>query len=490
MRILLADDEHRSRQHLANFLQKLGHTVIEAANGEEAYELFQTEEIHLILTDIRMPKMSGLELLKKIRSLPHGQTADIVMFTAYGDVNTAIEALRFGVYDYLLKPVNIKELVSLTERISEHQALVRENRILTHRFEDAVQRATEETRKELDDLKRSYYQNIGKVKIGVFSDSMKNILEQAQKLHQDRSIPVLIEGETGTGKELIARVIHFGEAGIESPFIDINCAALAPSIFESELFGYEAGAFTGGLPKGQRGKLDIARGGSLFLDEISEIQVSLQAKLLRVIQEKEFYRVGGLKKIKTDVRIMCATNVELERKVEAGEFRRDLFHRLNVARIHIPALRERREDILPLAQMFMREISAEKKRHFSNISDGAAQILTGYPWPGNVRELKNVIEWVVLMWDDVELKPRHLGILNKTPGNVVVKPEAIVNGGDKKTIEWESLELPLTGVPLETINNIIIAKALDKHDGNKTETAKYLGISLRSLAYRLKQIGM
>ncbi|MGI6685241.1 MAG: sigma 54-interacting transcriptional regulator [Bacillota bacterium] len=244
----------------------------------------------------------------------------------------------------------------------------------------------------------------GTDEIKIFSSPMQKVIEQAKILHKDRSVPVLIEGETGTGKELIARFIHFGPRGTERPFVDINCAAITPTIFESELFGYEGGAFTGGRSGGQKGKLDLAQGGSLFLDELGEIPVSMQAKLLRVIQEKEYYRVGGLKKQEADVRLICATNVNLEKNIKEGSFRKDLFYRLEAVRIHIPPLRLRKDDILPLAQWFLKTAALKKGKYFKSISEEAASFLTTYPWPGNVRQLKNTIEYIVIMFDDNEVK--------------------------------------------------------------------------------------
>jgi DNA-binding NtrC family response regulator len=481
--IILVDDEHESRACVAEFLRELGHRVVECANGRDALETFPAQEFHLVLSDIRMPKMSGIELLRKIRSLPGGQDVDIILFTGYGDMQTAIEALRAGAYDYLLKPVNIEELVKVTERVAEHQALRRENEVLTGKFAEAVKEATEETRQELSRLKKAYCQIIGLGRIGVFSEAMKKVFQQAQKLHADRSVPVLIEGETGTGKEVVARYIHYGKGDVTAPFVDLNCAALAPSMFESELFGYEAGTFTGGLPKGKKGKLDVAMGGTLFLDEITEIPVDLQAKLLRVIQEKEFYRVGGLKKIKTDVRIICATNADIEKKVAQGAFRQDLYYRLNVGRIYLPPLRQRPEEILPLAGLFLMELAREKRKRFEAIGQEAADMLLSYQWPGNVRELKNVMEWVILMWDDSEVKPSHLGILHKTKANI-----APTETTSSSIIDHKNFSLPSGSLPIEEYTSNIIRKALQIHNGNKTETAKYLGISRRSLYCRLKHL--
>jgi len=317
--------------------------------------------------------------------------------------------------------------------------------------------------------------------IGVFSEAMKEVFNQAKKLHEDRSFPVLIEGETGTGKEIVARFLHYGEQAEAGPLVDLNCAALAPSIFETELFGYEEGAFTGALPKGRKGKLDLAQGGSLFLDEIAEISFGLQAKLLRLVQEKAFYRVGGLKKVRADVRFIFATNKKLEQEVRKGAFREDLYYRLNVGRIFIPPLRERREEIIPLARLFLQNSALYKGKQFRGISGEAAEILKAHCWPGNVRELKNVIEWAVFMGDDSELKPSHLNILNNQAGEGV---------GEQKpqTIDPYNFDLPAEKLPLDNYINRIILQALQMNHGNKTRTAEYLGISRRSLYCRLNRM--
>ncbi len=480
LNILLADDDQSSRFQVGEFLRELGHSVVECENGYESLKTFQTGQFHMVLTDIKMPKMTGLELLRKLKSMSDGQDFDIVLFTGHGDMGSAIEALRLGAYDYLLKPINVEELAAITERIAERQALRRENKILNDKFEIVVQAATKETRQELSRLKAAYLKSVGLGSMCIYSESMKNVFQYARKLHGDPAVPVLIEGETGTGKEVIARYIHYGDGAATGPFVDINCAALSPSIFESELFGYEAGAFTGGLPKGQKGKIDMAEGGTLFLDEIGEIPVDLQAKLLRLIQEKEFYRVGGLNKIKTGVRVICATNVKVEEKIELGAFRQDLYYRLSVGRIFIPPLRERKEDIIPLAKQFLSDLATEKGKRFSRISNGAADVLLSHHWPGNVRELKNAIEWALLMWDDTELKPGHLGILQKNK-NSSIPPET--NGAG--VIDHRNFILPPGGLPIEEYNRNIVLKALQLKNGNKTETARYLGISRRALYSRL-----
>lgn len=484
MNILLVDDDQDSRMNVGEFLRELGHEVTECGDGESALGTFQSGEFQMILSDIKMPRMSGLDLLWDLSAHPARLDFDVVLFTGYGDVETAVEALRAGAYDYLLKPINVEELAAVTGRVEERQALRRENKILSDKFDMVVGEATRETRQELTRLQRAYFESVGLGSMGIFSDPMKKVIQEAHKLQGDRSVPVLIEGETGTGKELIARYIHYNSGDLTAPFVDLNCAAIVPGLFESELFGYEAGAYTGGQAGGQKGKLDIAKGGTVFLDEFVEIPVNLQAKLLRVIQEKEFYRVGGLKKISADVRIICATNVDIQKKMKEGSFRQDLYYRLSVGHIYLPPLRQRVDDILPLAGMFLTDYAREKKKSFQSISREAAQMLLSYQWPGNVRELKNVIEWAVIMWDDDELKPAHLGILQKDRLNRAAGENTVAG-----TIDYENFSLPPGGLPLEEYYNNIILKTMELFKGNKTETARYLGISRRSLYCRLDRLG-
>ncbi|HOT78003.1 MAG TPA: sigma-54 dependent transcriptional regulator, partial [Candidatus Wallbacteria bacterium] len=339
--------------------------------------------------------------------------------------------------------------------------------------------------------------SIGMNKIGVFCGEMKKIFNYAKMLHEDRSIPVLIEGETGSGKEMVAQFIHYGETGgSELPFVDLNCACISPSLFESELFGYAPGAFTGGLDKGQPGKLDIANNGTIFLDEIADMPLEMQAKLLRVIQEKEYYRVGGLKKIKTNLRIICATNMRLEDRVLEAKFRQDLYYRLNVGRIYIPSLRERHDEIIPLAMLFLKDISEKKGKKFKFISGDAEKLLLNYRWPGNIRQLKNVIERAVFMYDAATLTPEHLDVLIKSdPGTAAYAAAERKTDLKKAGFTTDSpsclldFSLPATGVfPLNDHINSIIKKALALNGYNKTRTAKYLGITRRTLYSYLKNI--
>ncbi len=480
MNILLVEDDSDSRAGVAEFLREMGHQVTESGDGEQALALFTAGDFPMVLSDIKMPRMSGIELLRRIRALGGDKACDIVLFTGHGDMVTAIEALRAGAYDYLLKPISVAELAAITERIAEHQALLRENRALTSRFSDEVRAATEETRRELTRLKKLASKAAGLDNIAFFAPEMRRIAAQAARYHQDRSMPVLIEGETGTGKEIIARLIHYGDFKDPAPLIDVNCAALTGSLFESEFFGYEPGAFTGGLAKGQKGKLDLAQGGTVLLDEVGEIPLELQGKLLRVIQEKEFYRVGGLKKVPADVRIICATNADLGRRVEQGTFRKDLFYRLKVGHLVIPPLRQRREEILPLAELFLHEFADLKGRRFKTIDPAAAELLRVYDWPGNVRELRNTIEWVAFMHDDAVVKSAHLGGLAKGD-----PPLSRAAAAPFPALNPDEFALPAAGFSLENYIDRIVRQALALCRGNKTAAARYLGISRRSLYCRL-----
>lgn len=483
MNILLVDDEQNSRAAVSKFLSKLGHKVKECGSGEEAITQYHLDDYPLVLSDIKMPGISGIELLKKIKATEASWKTDVVLFTGHGNMESAIAALRAGAYDYLLKPVSADELATVADRISEHQALLRENKILKDKFIDQVEEATKEVKKEVHRLQKIVVANAGLDQTVFHSNVMQKILILAMKYHHDRTIPILIEGETGTGKEIIARMIHYGDPSnpdTSRPFVDINCAALPNTLFESELFGYEAGSFTGGLAKGQKGKIDSAFGGTLFLDEVSEIPLELQGTLLRVIQEKEYYRIGGLRKTKTDVRVVCATNIELAENVKLSKFRKDLFYRLKVGHIVVPPLRERKGDIIPLVIQFLQSFSRSKNKIFENIGKDAQSLLLDYSWPGNVRELKNVIEWSVFMFNDKTLKREHLSILEQK------KTEA-ETGLIKYDVMANSMNIPLSkeGTSMDKIKRVVIEEVLAKHNGNKSAAARYLKISRRGLVLQL-----
>ncbi len=482
MRILLADDDMEGRSFLADYLSLLGHSVAECVSGEEALIAYKNEVFEMVLSDIKMSGMSGIDLIREIKSFKREPEADLVLYTGFVDVTLAVAALRAGAYDYLTKPINVEELKAILGRVQEHQALLRENKILTHHFDEKVKAATEDTERQLTELKQLVAKQAGIGKIGIFSDVMRQSVQQAERYHTDRSIPILIQGETGVGKEIIAKIIHYGQMENPGPFIDINCTAITPSLFESELFGYEAGAFTGSAARGQKGKLDMAMGGTLFLDEIAEIPVELQAKLLRVLEEKSFYRVGGLKKFKTDVRIICATNLDFEERIAKGLFRKDLYYRLKVGQIVIAPLRERIDDILPLARMFLQDFSQRRGKITPRIGNSAAEFLVHYKWPGNVRELRNAMEWVSFMYDETEIRIEHLGNLTGQKTVTADRTKAPAFAADQLPA------LPDQPLVIQDYMDQLIEAALQKHSGNKTQAARYLGISVRTLYYRLERM--
>ena len=457
MRILLADDDDDSRSSVADFLREAGYEVSEAGNGIAALNLYKAERFEMVMTDLRMPRLSGIGLLKELRRIDRKPAPDVVLFTGEGDMESAIEALRLGAYDFVLKPLKVEELAALTSRIAEHQFLLQENAVLRN------------------NLRTISWKSAGLDEAGFFSSEMKRVAQQALRYNGDRSIPVLILGETGTGKEVLSRLIHYGEEGSEAPFVDINCAAITPSLFESELFGYEGGAFTGGRLQGQKGKLDLANGGTLLLDEIGELPLELQAKLLRVLESREYFRVGGLTKVQTNIRVIGATNQDLEEKVKQGLFRKDLYFRLKVGLLEILPLRKRPDDILALAALFLERLSRQKGKKFSQLAPETKVLLLAYDWPGNVRELRNLIEWAVFMHDDVELKPAHLPLgvfASSTP-----------------EIQRNDIVLSAGKFPLDAHIHGIISRAIILNNGNKKRTAEYLQISRRSLYTYLEHIG-
>lgn len=447
LKILLVDDDVCSQDSVAVFLEMAGHEVIKCQTAVEALETLKKKPVGLIISDIKMPGMSGVELLRKImRSTV--TPPFVVLITGYASVESAIETLKMGAHDYLLKPISADKLMKIIKEIENHPGYqLKFANCSSSSIDDEVS---------------------GRVKIHAFCREYADTVKQALAYHEQRSIPVVIEGETGTGKELIARLIHHGRDRDERPFIDINCAAIPANLFESDLFGYEPGAFTGGLARGGRGKVDLAEGGSLFLDEIAEIPIELQPKLLRFLQDKEFYRVSGTRKIKSDIRVICATNRNLEAAVADGTFRADLYYRLNVGKIIIPPLRSCREQILPLAETFMRECAAKNRKAFRRIQVEASKMLIRYDWPGNIRELKNLIEWIVSMHDDLEIRCEHLSPIH---------------------LEKDLENLPGSGSRVSMLSEARMRDALKTTGGNKTAAAELLGVSRRTL-YRYLSRGI
>lgn len=447
--ILVVDDDSAHRTMLQTLLSGWGYTIFEADDGTSAIDQVHEQPFDLILMDIRMIKVSGLEALTAIRA--YNPAIPIVLMTAYASVETAVEALKSGAYDYLPKPLNFDELKITIERAMDHSGLKEENRLL---------RESLDTQFDSQDI-------IGR------SSSMVKVLETvAQVAPSDAT--VLITGESGTGKEIIAGAIHHNSLRKNGPYIKINCAAITETLLESELFGHEKGAFTGAY-KRKEGRFRQADGGSLFLDEISEMSTAMQAKLLRVIQEREITRVGGEEVIDVDVRVMAATNKELMEEIESGRFREDLYYRLNVVSVNIPPLRDRREDIPLLAQHFLKMFSEKNNKEIKGFTPQAMDNFLKYGWPGNVRELMNAVERGVVLAQTEYLDERVLSVASKVE-------------------EFEAEMISKNGIPgdipLDEIERVAILKALGLAEGNKSEAARRLGITRQTLLKKLKKYGV
>lgn len=478
MRILLVDDDTLVRSAIGNFIQTaLGHEVIECDSAEEGLLMYKKESFPIIITDIRMPVMSGLDLLREIKKSPQGKRTGVVLITGFSDLESAVFALREGAFDYLYKPVDVMQLAGVIARYCDR---MRDGGAGDRDAARPSEKA-EANRSHLNlNLEHNVYAQVeGIGRIGIFSQSMKAAVVLALRFHDDRDIPVLIEGETGTGKEVIARLVHYGRSADDTPFVSLNCSTLPPTLFESELFGYEGGAYTGSRRRGSSGKLELSRGGSLFLDEISDIPLDMQPKLLRALEQKEIYRVGGTKKIKLDVRFVAATNRNLKQLVEGGKFRKDLFYRLNLGRIYLPPLRRQKEAIIPLAQMFLSMFAQQRQRRFRFIHKGAMEILENHSWPGNVRELRNTIERIVILHDDFELNPVHLDFLTAQGSEAGTEQGSVIQPGQ--------ILLPPGKLDLRELESEIIQKALQQFNYNKTRAAQYLGISRHTLRTKLNR---
>ncbi len=448
-KILIAEDDLNTLHGLETIITREEHEVLTAVDGQEAYELMVAHgDVEVLLTDLKMPHLSGLELSKKVReAFPETQ---IIVMTAFGTVDTAVMAMKDGVYDYLTKPVDINELLVVLGKAIRSRELLIENLELRGLVSE-----------------RYAFENIIAI-----SGVMHNIFRKIRKV-APTSATVLIEGESGTGKELIARAIHYNSPRDRESLVEVNCASIPVTLIESELFGHEKGAFTGAY-RTQKGKFEVADGGTIFLDEVSLLSPDLQGKLLRVLQERSFQRVGGNRNINVDVRVVAATNQDLKAMVDRGEFREDLYYRLNVIPIHIPPLRKRTEDIPTLVTHFMKVFSQDDTEAPRSITQGALDELMEYDWPGNVRELENTIQSAIIIAEGDVITEDHLNILGTSVWQQV---EMVDENGPDLSLKEQ----------LGRAEKRILKHTLEQVDGNRTRAAEVLGLSTRAIRYKIKQ---
>ena len=448
-RILIVDDEDGMRRLLGRVLTREGYETSTVGSGAEALRLVANERFDLVVTDIKMPEMDGLQLLEELKE--YEPSLPIIVMTAYGTIENAVQALRFGAYDYIAKPFETDEIKLTVAKALERERLLAENRYLHAELEG-----------------RYDFSGI----IGG-SPAMQQVYEMASSVAVSNA-NVLITGESGTGKELMARSIHYSSPRKEKPFVVLNCSALSESVLESELFGHEKGAFTGALDM-RKGRFERADQGTLFIDEVAEMSMAAQVKLLRVIQEHEFERVGGNKTISVNVRIVAATNKKLEDQVKDGKFREDLYYRLNVVNLNIPPLRSRREDVEPLSRHFLEKYTAETGKKITDLAPRALSCLLAHDWPGNVRELQNAIERAVVLSKGSVLTPRDF------PQNL--------QGDDQICLQVPEKGGSLTEI-LEDLERQLIIQTLQREDGSQTRAAENLGIKRTTLRYKMEKYRM
>lgn len=449
LKILVVEDGRSQRNMLMDFLVGEGYQVTEASNGERALEMLKNEYIDLVLLDYKMPGMDGMAVLNEVKGL--NPEIDVILMTAYGTIETAVKAMKAGAADYITKPIELEELLLLIEKISELRNLTKENKILRENLRE---------------------KGITTDQIIYKSRAMSEVINLAGRVSMGDTT-VLIQGESGTGKELLARLIHTLSPRSEKPMITVNCAALPETLLESELFGHEKGAFTGASQK-RIGRFEEADEGTLFLDEIGELSPSVQVKLLRFLQEREFQRVGGNQTIRADVRIISATNRDLDGKVKGGAFREDLYYRLNVVAITIPPLRERKEDLPPLIDHFIKDFTTQLGEKAGGIQPDARDLLLRYDYPGNVRELENIIERAVVIGRGPDISRKDLPF---------TREQTQPHEGEKQV--HTSLK-----EAVEDLERTMVKKAMDETANHQTKAADILGISERMLRYKLKKYGL
>ncbi len=452
-RILIVDDDNLVCISLKKVLVKLGYETDFCSDGGEIFNQIQQFKPDIILLDIYLTSHNGLDILGELQK--KNPEIPVIMITGYADVKIAVSAMKLGAFDFLLKPLDIEQLKIVIEKCVKHLNL-------SHEVEKLQSMISEEQ------IPRGFF---GKSKV------IQKTLSEVEKLAKSDDTTVLIEGESGTGKEVFAKYIHQMSPRKQKVFVPINCGSISKELAESELFGHEKGAFTGAADKTKLGKFEIADGGTILLDEIGELSLELQVKLLRVLQEKSFYRLGGEKMINVNVRVIAATNKNLEDEVKKGNFREDLFYRLNVAKVIIPPLRDRKEDIPLFAQSFVSEFSHKFNKSISRIDEEALNILTIAAWKGNVRELRNAIERAVLLIDEDTLKAKHISFVNKQLTYL-------------DTAEQFELKIPSEGIQIDKVLRELFLKTLKLTGGNQLQAAKILGLSRSKFRYRMEQLGV
>lgn len=453
-KILIIDDDELVATSLKKVLSKQNYNVQACLNADESRAITSEFQPDVILLDIYLTTHNGIDILKILKK--NFREIPVIMITGYADVKMAVTSIKAGAFDFLLKPIDLEQLSIVLDKALENVRLKSEvNRL--------------NTILETDQLTRDFF---GK------SNKIQKLLISVEKLAKSSDTTILLEGESGTGKEVFAKYIHQNSPRSTAPFITINCATIPRDLAESELFGHEKGAFTGASQKTKLGKFELANGGTLLLDEIGELSLDMQVKLLRVLQERKFYRLGGEKEISVNVRVLAATNRNLEDEIEKGNFREDLYYRLNVAKISIPPLRERKDDIPYIAYSLLKEFSQKFGREIHSIDSGVIELLKDYSWKGNIRELRNVIERVVLLCEEDELKEHHFSNLLDTKNL------------DKETGDKFTLNIPSKGIKIDVVLKSLILKTLQITNGNQVKAAKILGLSRSKLRYRMEQLGI
>lgn len=453
-KILIVDDDDLVSASLKKVLIKIGYDVSACLNAGEVEQYIEQFQPDIILLDIYLTTHNGIDVLRSLKK--KHSSIPVIMITGYADVKMAVTAIKSGAFDFLLKPIDLEQLKFVLEKAVENLSLKSEVNKLHTLLEE-------------NELTKEFF---GK------SSKIQRIVSSVEKLAKSTDTTILLEGESGTGKEVFAKFIHQQSPRCNATFITINCATIPKDLAESELFGHEKGAFTGASAKTKLGKFELADGGTILLDEIGELTLDLQVKLLRVLQERKFYRLGGEKEVSVNVRVLAATNRNLEEEVGRGMFREDLYYRLNVAKINIPPLRERKEDIIYIAYSFLNEFSKKFGKNISGIDSAGLDLLKSYSWKGNIRELRNVIERVVLLAEEDELSDHHFSFL--------IEGKEADGNDDEKFI----LQVPPKGVKIDLVLKTLIQKTLKITNGNQVKAAKVLGLSRSKLRYRMEQLGI